>query len=106
MRAKAAAATTAILDIGGTLPSAPESRRSGAPRNDRGPPAGGPRPIIGVRRSGLFGRLDRRRVQRAGVVDGLGVVALLAPADAHRGRLGRGLDDRERDLLLRALRRR
>ena len=35
----------------------------------------------------LVGRLDRRRVQRAGVVDLLVLVAFLAAADADRGRL-------------------
>src|SRR3954466_10210928 len=50
----------------------------------------------------LVGRLDRRRVQRAGVIDLLAArVAFLAGADADRGRLlDRRLDDRELDLFL------
>ena len=48
----------------------------------RGRPGGRPRSSF----LGLVGRFDRRRVQRAGVVDLLGLVALLAAADADRGR--------------------
>src|SRR3954447_2228847 len=52
--------------------------------------------------------LHRGLVERTAVVDGRLAVLLvrLAPADAHRGRLLLGLDDREREVPLVLLRRR
>ena len=78
-----------------------EREQQTAAQNDRGPLRRRPSEVKRQKRRGLrlglVRRRDRRRVERPRVVDGRRLVlALLAPADAHRGRLLQveRLDDR------------